>query len=100
MSDFVKVSEFIKPNVDAIEVLIKEAFKDCKYNCFNSFIKWCYIYNIKFVNGENIKNDNFIVSSDDGPLTLRSGNIFRNALGEINKLTIKIFAIVSDSNIC
>ena len=41
MSDFVKVYEFIKPDVDIIEGLLKEAFKDCKYNCFNSFNKWC-----------------------------------------------------------
>ena len=30
MSDFVKVYEFIKPDVDNIEHLVKEAFKDCK----------------------------------------------------------------------
>ena len=59
-----------------------------------------YIYNIKFVNGENIKNDNFIVSCDNGSLTLRSGGLFRIVLGEINKSTIKNFAKVSDLNIC
>ena len=100
MSDFFKVYEFIKPNVDNIERLIMEAFTDCKYKCFNSFNKWCDIYNIKFVNGKVIKNCNFIVSSDDRSIKYRSGRFNRNALGDINKLTIKIFANVSDLNIC
>ena len=77
-----------------------EAFKDCKYKCFKSFNRWCYIYDIKFVNVKNIKNDNFIVSSDDGSIRYRSGRFIRNALGDINKLTIKTFAKVSDLNVC
>ena len=65
MTDFVEVYEFIKPDVDVIEGLIMEACKDCKYNCFKSINKWCYIYKIKFVVGKNIRKDNFVVNSDD-----------------------------------
>ena len=51
------------------------------------------------MNGKNNKNDNFIISSDDGALKIKSRKIIRNALGYINKMTVKIFA-VSDLNIC
>ena len=68
MSDFVKVYQFIKLDVDNKERLIKEAFNDCKYKYFDSLNKWCYIYNIRFVNGKNTVNDKFITSSDDGAL--------------------------------
>ena len=54
-----------------------------------------YIHNIKFVNGKNIKNESFIINFDDGSSTLRSARFIKNALGE-KKLTIKIFANVSD----
>ena len=100
MGDFVKVYEFIKLYVDIIEGTVMEAFKDCKYKYFNSFNKWCYIYNIKFVNGKNIENLKFIVSSDDGSIKYRSGRFTRNALGDIKKLTVKFFINVSDLNIC
>ena len=63
-----------------------EVFKDCKYKCFISFIKWCYIYNMKFVNDKNIKNDNFIVSADDSSIKYGSGRFTRNALGDIKKI--------------
>ena len=77
-----------------------EAFKGCKYKCFNSFTKWCFIYNIKFANGKNIKNDNFIVSSDDSSTKYRPGRFIRNASEDIKKLTIKTLANVSDLNVC
>ena len=49
MSDLYKVYEFFKPDVDNIERLVNEAFKDCKYKYFGSFNKWCYLYSIKFL---------------------------------------------------
>ena len=90
---------FIKPNVHNIEGLIMEAFKDCKNKCFNLFNKWCYKYNIKFVNGIKIKNDNYTVSFDDGSKKIRSGRFNRITLGDIKKLASKIFANVSDLKI-
>ena len=92
MSDFVKVYEFIQADLDNIEHQIKEAFKDCKNIYFNSYDKMCYIY--------DINNKIFTVSSDDDVLKLKSVRFFKNALGDINKLAVKIFANVSDLNIC
>ena len=83
MADFVKAYEFIKPNVHNTEGLNMKAFKDCKNKCFNSFNKWFYKYNIKFVNGNKIKNDNYIVSSDDGSKKIRSGRFIRITLRDI-----------------
>ena len=57
------------------------------------------ITNIRFVNGENVKNDNIIVSSEDGALRFKSGRYFRIALRDINKLTVKFFSNVSDLNL-
>ena len=61
---------------------------------------WCYIYYITFEIGKIIKNDNFVVSSDDDVLKLISERFIRIALGDINKITVRIFANVSDLNIC
>ena len=58
------------------------------------------IYNFNFVRDKNIKNDNFIVDSDDGALKFKSERYIRNALGDINKLRVKFLADISDSNIC
>ena len=52
------------------------------------------------MNGENVKNNDFIVSSDYGSIKHRWGKFIRNALGDINKLTVKVFANVSDLNLC
>ena len=52
------------------------------------------------MNDETFKNGIFIVSCNDGSLTLRSGSFIQNALEGINKLTIKKFASVSDLNTC
>ena len=99
-ANFVNVYELIKEVLDNIEDQIDEVFKDCKYKCFNSVDKWCRICKIKFVNGRIIRDRVFVVSSDDGSIKCRSGKIFRNALGDINKLTVNIFATVSDFNPC
>ena len=77
-----------------MEQSIKVVFKDCKSKCFISIIKWCYVYKIMFVNTKNTKNDNFVVSSDDGAIKFKSTKFFRIALGDINNLTVKIFATV------
>ena len=61
---------------------------------------WCHMFDIKFVNGKNVKNEDFIVSSDDGSTKFRSGRFIRLVLEDINKLAIKIFAIISDLSIC
>ena len=52
------------------------------------------------MNGKNIKNDNFKVTSDDGVFKFKLGRYIRNALGDIYKLTVKILANVSALNIC
>ena len=52
------------------------------------------------MNDENIKNNTFLVSCDDGSLILRSGRFIKNALGDIINLTVKTFAFVSDMNLC
>ena len=41
---FVKVYELIKPDVDSIEDLIEQAFRECKYNCSHSVNNLCCIY--------------------------------------------------------
>ena len=100
MANFVKVYEFIKPDVDKIEDLIEDVFKDCNYKGFNSFNRWSYIYNFKSVNGKDVENRDFIVSFDSGSIRYRSVRFIRHALRDINIFTIKIFAKVSDLNIC
>ena len=43
MANFVKVYEFIKPDMHNIEDQLEKMFRDCIYKCFNSFNKWCCI---------------------------------------------------------
>ena len=100
MANFVEVYEFMIPDVDNIEDPSKNVFEDCKYKYFNSFNKWFYLYNIKFVNGKIIINVNFIVSSDDGSIRHRSARFVRHVLGDNNKSPVKLFANVSDLNLC
>ena len=58
------------------------------------------IYIIRFVDGKNIKSGNFVVSSDYDAVKIKSAKFIRIALGDINKLTVKSSANVSDLNIC
>ena len=48
------------------------------------------------MNGKNIKNGDFIVSSDDGSIKSRSAKFNQTALEFINKLTVINFANASD----
>ena len=76
MANFVKVYEFSKPDVDKTEDSIEDMFEDCKYKCFNSFNRCCRMYNIKSVNGKNIRNGDFIVSSDNGSIKKDQEDLF------------------------
>ena len=103
----VKEYEFIAPDFDEVNYILKDTIKDCRKNYFHSFGYRC-VYDIKYTNIKN--NEEVILTNSIGYMEFNSQSYglsekHRNArnigflFNQIVKLTIKFYSSLSNINI-
>ena len=102
-NDIVKEYEFDKPLIQKIDSIIDDCIRDCHYNYFHTFDHICE-YNLNFANTSNNETVNFTIYDKsmtsyelNKKLTIARENGFN--INQINKLTIKIYSVLSNIKI-
>ena len=106
-STVVKEYDFIQPDIYEIDYLLEYIFKNCR-NMYSQTFEYKFVYNIKFTNVSNNKEVNFTITHRSTEFKTefygwnkKIKNARRNGfiINQINKLTMKIYSIISNINI-
>ena len=99
----VKEYEFDNPPIQKIDSLIDNSIRDCHNKYFHTFDHICE-YDLNFTNTNNNETIDFTISDKcmgmyelNKKLAIARGNGF--IFNQINKLTIKIYSLLSNINI-